>query len=188
MKKKTKEQEVEIATLESKNKGLESEISQLKAIVISSNTESSSKVITSLNDYTEKYSLSEKDDQLLSTHPSDIILHLSAPNGETLKNFRGIIPIGGTVQINGVDDIGNFLRNNDLTLIPVIENGDFLTYSKITVNADGTFQSSWPIKSIKGKTFWVGLFGDESAIGSKQQLSYSPHRNARISSTSIHFN
>jgi hypothetical protein len=78
--------------------------------------------------------------------------------------------------------------NNDLTLIPVIEKGDFLTYSKIAVNPDGTFRSSWPIKSIKGKTFWVGLFGEKSGIGSKQQLSDSPHMKARIVSASIHFN
>jgi len=55
------------------------------------------------------------------------------------------------------------------------------------VNNDGTFNYSWPIQSIKGRTFWIGLFEKSGTIQQRGSYMKSPNEYSKASSNYVHF-
>ncbi len=120
---------------------------------------------------------------------SSIKINLSKPNTENLKVFKEKIQIEGKVEIPEVGSVFNFLRKEDLVLIPVIEGSEFYTYDFLPVNADGSFRYSWPISSehMKGNVFWVGIFDKDGKIQPRERYNNSPSNRARYMSDFVYF-
>ncbi len=123
-----------------------------------------------------------------SSFPS-VKIKLSKPNSEHLKLFKEKIQIEGKVEITNVRSVFNFLRKEDLVLIPVIEGSEFYTYDSLPVNSDGTFRHSWPISSehMKGNVFWVGMFNRDGKIQSRERYNNSPSKHAKYMSDFVYF-
>ena len=120
---------------------------------------------------------------------SSIKIKLSKPNTEHLKVFKEKIQIEGKVEIPEMGSVFNFLRKEDVVLIPVIEGSEFYTYDSIPVNSDGTFRYSWPISSehMKGNVFWVGMFDRDGKIQPQERYNKSPSNRAKYLSDFVYF-
>jgi hypothetical protein len=124
-------------------------------------------------------------------HVYSIRIILKEPNEMPKENASEFLSMKGAVDVDGIANIGLHLKNERLILIPVIEGGDFQTYDIIHVEKNGNFSSSWPIKSLKslkGRTFWIGLFKENGEIKPRGRYSYSPIKFAKFTSNYIHFN
>ena len=123
-----------------------------------------------------------------SSFPS-IEIKLSKPNTEQLKEFKEKIQIEGKVEITNVESVFNFLREEGLILIPVIEGSEFYTYDSLPVNSDGHFRYSWPISSehMKGNVFWVGIFDKDGKILPRERYNNSPSNHAKYMSDFVYF-
>lgn len=120
---------------------------------------------------------------------SSIKIKLSKPNTELLKVFKEKIQIEGRVEITNVRSIFNFLRKEDIVLIPVIEGSEFYTYDSLPVNSDGSFRYSWPISTehMKGNVFWVGIFDRDGKIQPRERYNNSPRNSAKYVSDFVYF-
>ncbi|MCP4344079.1 MAG: hypothetical protein GY795_00960 [Desulfobacterales bacterium] len=107
----------------------------------------------------------------------------------SIYNDKNKLSLYGNIELGVPGSIFNYLKENNLVLIPVIENGEHFTYDIIHVNADGTFRDSWPISSvyINGHTFWIGLFEKGGLIQPRQQYNSSPAEYAKFISHFIYF-
>ena len=121
--------------------------------------------------------------------PSPIKIELTKPNREQLKTFEEKILIEGKIIAQDKKNISNLMRGKDIVLLPVIEGNQYYTYDHIPINADGSFQYSWPISSdhIKGRRFWVGIFEINGIIQPRNRYNKSPTEEAKYISKFIYF-
>jgi hypothetical protein len=121
--------------------------------------------------------------------PSSVIINLLKPSTADLKIFKDTIQIEGKVDINAEGSVFNFMREENLVLIPVIEGSEIYTYDSLPVNSDGSFRYNWPISSeqIKGNTFWVGLFDRDGIIQSRERYNTSPRNRVKFMSDLVYF-
>lgn len=134
----------------------------------------------------EQKSNSKSGGNINNSNLSEIEIILTEPNEKLSENFNGEIRISGKIKINDSINVNEYIKNKNMVLIPVIGNGEYITSDIIPVESNGSFEHTWNIHSLRGRTLWVGLFYDNGNVKSRN-IYYNPlDKYSKYSSKHIH--